>query len=69
MLHCVVQDKFWLQLITGMVRCRQEALKGLGFEFDEARAEWMRWYAALTASTDDIMIGSGLSRDLYLYYW
>jgi len=44
-------------------------LEGLGFDFDEARAEWMRWYAELATSTDDTMLGSGLSRDFYLYNW
>ncbi|CAK0783527.1 hypothetical protein CVIRNUC_006726 [Coccomyxa viridis] len=48
---------------------RKEALEALGFEFDEAKAEWMRWYAELATSTDDTMLGSGLSRDLYLYNW
>ena len=42
---------------------------GLGFEFDDAKAEWMRWYAELSASSDDTMLGSGLSRDFYLYNW
>ena len=46
-----------------------EALEALGFEFDEAKAEWLRWYAELTISTDDTMLGSGLSQDLYLYNW
>ncbi|CAL5220562.1 g2599 [Coccomyxa viridis] len=48
---------------------RANALEGLGFEFNEAKAEWMRWYAELAASTDDTMLGSGLSRDFYLYNW
>ena len=48
---------------------RRKLLEGLGFEFDEAKAEWMRWYAELAASTDEAMLGSGLSRDFYLYNW
>ena len=54
---------------TDGVSDRMEALEALGFEFNEAKAEWLRWYAELTTSTDDTMLGSGLSQDLYLYNW
>ena len=68
-IHCQLQSETALSEGKGCLCCRRELLEGLGFEFDEAKAEWMRWYAELATSTDEAMLGSGLSRDFYLYNW
>ena len=48
---------------------RQRALQDLGFEWEAERAEWLRWFRELQASSDDAMLGTGRGADFYLYNW